>query len=125
MTSSSLVGTTSARSPESWVVIRPAADFPCCSLSPRQAWLPRTRRFPAFGSNRGGILADPAGEDDGIDAVEGRAEAKDGFGQTVAENLDGETRAGIALVDRLQKSAHVVAEAGEAKQGRFRDSECS
>ena len=70
-------------------------------------------------SNRAGILADPAGEDDGVDAVESRAEAKDCLGQTVAENLDSETRAAIALVDCLQKSTHVIAEARETKKAAF------
>ena len=67
-------------------------------------------------SNRAGILADPAGKDQGINAVEGSAEAKDCLGQTVAENLDSQIRADIALTERLQKGAHIIAESGDTEK---------
>ena len=66
--------------------------------------------------NRARILADPTGKDQGINTVESSAEAKNCFGQTVAENFDSETRAGVALTDRLHKGAHIIAESRETEK---------
>lgn len=68
------------------------------------------------GADRGGVFANASGEDEGVDAVEGGSEAKDAFGESVAEDINGEFGAGVAVVGGFEEGAHVVAEAGEAEE---------
>ena len=56
------------------------------------------------------VLADPSGENDRIRRAQDRQIRADIFPDPVAENIDGDLRADVAAVLRLDKIAHIVAE---------------
>ena len=101
------------------MVILPAADAPFCSLSSESIWRRELEDFRPFLSNRCGVFADATGEDQGIDPVEAGAQCQNGFGQPIAEYVDGQVRPAIAVIDGLHKGAHVIAQAGNAEQAAF------
>src|SRR5690242_278957 len=69
------------------------------------------------GAHTAGILADAAGEDDGVRAIHGGEIGADVLAGAVGEELHGESRPAIAVLGLLREQlTHVVREAGDAEQ---------
>ncbi len=65
------------------------------------------------------VLADTAGEHEGIDARESHGDAADFTGEPVGEGFEGNLGAHVAFARGLRQGAHVVRQAGEAEEARF------
>ena len=65
------------------------------------------------------VLADAAGEHQGVDARECHGDAADFAGEPVGERFEGNLCAHMAFACGLRQGAHVVRKSGEAEQARF------
>ncbi len=65
------------------------------------------------------VLADTAGEHQGVDARECHGDAADFAGEPVGERFEGNLCADVAFACGLRQGAHVVAESGEAEKAGF------